>query len=392
MDRNTARAPHRIALLFNANKVYDREIIEGVGAYLQSTRVEWDLFLEDDFRARPRALLQWQGDGIIADFDDPVVCDTLSGSSLPVVAVGGSYARLADYPRGVPYVATDNFNLVKLAHDHLLEAGLPRLALYSLPESPANRWALERERAFEWLVREPDIYRGVQTSAVEWSAAIAHLTEWVAGLEKPVGIIAITDARARHLMQACMLADIAVPEEVAIVGIDNDPLAQSLTRIGLSSVRQGTHQMGRIAARMLHQMLHGVRLAGKRIVVPPAGLNAQASSKHARPYSARVMKARYYIRQYACQGIKNEQVADHVGVSRSTLEGYFRKELQRTVHQEMLLYRLAEAQRLLREGGTSCALIAKDCGFTSLQYMYAVFRRELGLTPVQWRDAAQQSG
>lgn len=383
--RKPRSTPHHVALLFNANKIYDREIIAGIGAYLHSTRAEWDLFLEDDFRARLAGLAQWQGDGIIADYDDPSVSEALAGTTLPVVAVGGSYADPADYPEGVPYVATDNFKLVKLAHDHLVEAGLSRLAMYSLPESPGNRWAQEREKALARLAPEARVYRGVQTSAVEWNTALEHLTEWIASLDKPVGIIAITDARARHLMQACTVADIAVPEQVAIVGIDNDPLTQSLTRIGLSSVRQGTHEMGRIAARLLHQMLGGARLAAKRVVVPPAGLNAQASSKHTRPFSAHVMKARYFIRQYGCQGIKNEQVAEYVGISRSTLEHYFRVELGATVHTELLRHRLDVAQQLLRSTTLPTAEVAQRAGFTTLQYMYAVFKRELGITPAACR-------
>lgn len=385
------RRPHRIALLFNGNKIYDREIIESIGVYLHSTRVEWDLFLEEDFRARLSGLAQWRTDGIIADFDDPAVCEALAGATVPVVAVGGSHADPSDYPAGIPYVATDNFRLVKLAHDHLIEAGLPRLALYSLPESPDNRWAQEREKAFARLVPRPDIHRGMRTSGVQWYAAIEQLTQWIRGLEKPVGIVAITDARARHLMQACTLAGIAIPEEVAIVGIDNDPLAQSLTRIGLSSVRHGTRRMGQTAARMLHQMLNGARLNGARVVVPPAGLHAQASSNHSRPFSVGVMKARYYIRQYACQGIKNEQVAAYVGVSRSTLENTFRKELGITLHQELLSQRILAAQRMLRESELPAAEIAERCGFTTLQYMYVVFKRELGSTPAAYRREARQS-
>ena len=213
-QRKSRDTPHHVALLFNANKVYDREIISGIGAYLRSTRAEWDLFIEDDFRARLTSLAQWHGDGIIADYDDPAVSEALAGTKLPVVAVGGSYEDHADYPKGVPYVATDNFKLVKLAHDHLVEAGLPRIAMYSLPEAPGNRWAQEREKAFARLASEGNVYRGVQASVVEWNTAIEHLTEWIASLEKPVGIIAITDARARHLMQACTIASIPVPEQV----------------------------------------------------------------------------------------------------------------------------------------------------------------------------------
>eukprot|EP01037_Dinobryon_pediforme_P023047 gene23047-24387_t len=137
---------HRIALLFNANKIFDRDIIAGIGEYLTSTRASWDLFLEEDFRCRLQGIERWQGHGIIADFDDPATCEALSGVSLPVVAVGGSYAQASDYPPGVPYVATDNFKLVKLAYDHLIEAGLQNFACFSLPQAGVNRWAQEREK------------------------------------------------------------------------------------------------------------------------------------------------------------------------------------------------------------------------------------------------------
>src|SRR6202044_861331 len=103
---------HRIALLFNANKVYDREIIMGIGNYLHSTRVAWDLFLEEDFRCRLEGIERFDGDGIIADFDDPAVCEALSNCALPVVAVGASYEDPTQYPAGLPYIATDNPKLV----------------------------------------------------------------------------------------------------------------------------------------------------------------------------------------------------------------------------------------------------------------------------------------
>jgi LacI family transcriptional regulator len=102
----------------------------------------------------------------------------------------------------------------------------------------------------------------VSTSASGWDHAIEQLIGWLRELPKPVGIIAVTDARARHLLQACLIAGIAVPEQVAIIGIDNDPLTRTLTRIPLSSVIQGTEEMGRTAAHLLHRMLRGARFPG----------------------------------------------------------------------------------------------------------------------------------
>ncbi|WP_298932758.1 DNA-binding transcriptional regulator [uncultured Ramlibacter sp.] len=383
---------HRVALLFHASKVYDREIIAGIGSYVHHTRVAWDLFLEEDFRFRLDGIADWHGDGIIADFDDPAVSAALSSMQLPVVAVGSSYADEATYPAGVPYVATDNQALVQQACGHLIDKGLRQFACYSLPESPLNRWAQERERAFETLMLRDGmacrIHRGLATSAPTWDSAARQLVGWLQTLPKPVGIIAVTDARARQLLQACILAGLAVPDEVALVGIDNDTLGQHLTRIQLSSVSQGTHEMGRTAAHLLHQMLGGAVLKDTRIVVPPAGIHPRASTQCEAPHGPYVMRALHYIRQYACQGIKTEQVATHVGLSRSSLETWFRRELRRTVHDEILLYKLQHARTLLQESPLSGAEVASRSGFGSVQYLNAVFKRELGCTPREYRERA----
>jgi LacI family transcriptional regulator len=380
----------RIALLFNANKIFDREVITGIADYLSSTRTQWDLFLEEDFRLRLSGIEKWQGDGIIADFDDPTVAATLAASRVPLVAVGGSYEDPADYPASVPYVATDNFKIIKLAYEHLIEAGLRNFALFSLPEARENRWAQEREKAFVSMMRrdqmDPSVFRGQSTRAQTWDEAVREQIAWLRGLPKPVGIMAVTDARARQLLQACTLAGIAVPEQVALIGIDNDPLARILTRIPMSSVIQGAQEMGRTAAHLLDQMLHGLRLADTRILVPPAGINVLASSRHEPAKHPHVMRARHFIRQYACQGIKTDQVAAYVGISRSSLESHFRQELGYSVHDDILRFRLDAAIAILKKGDCNLAEVALKCGFTSSQYMHSVFKRELGCSPRGYQE------
>jgi LacI family transcriptional regulator len=379
---------HRIALLFDANQAFAREVIGGIAGYLSSRRTSWELFIEDDFRVRLSSLARWQGDGIIAHFDDPAVAAALADSRVPVVAVGGSYANEADYPANVPYVATDNFKLVNLAYTHLIDVGLRRFALFSLPDGTKHPWALEREKAFRFLMQrdkfDVEILRG--EGARSWEEDVAQQVRWLQSLPKPIGIIAATDARARQLLQACQFANIAVPEQVAIIGIDNDPLARMLSCIPLSSVIQGSNEIGRTAARMLHQLLEGTYLECSRILVPPAGINVLASSSHQPVKNPRVMRARHFIRQYACQGIKGDQVADYVGVSRSTLETYFQQELACSVHDEILRFKLDAATALLAEGDCSVAEVAQRCGFTSMQYLFAVFKRELGCSPREYQQ------
>lgn len=381
---------HRIALLFNGSKIYDRGIITGIGNYLSSTRASWDLFLEEDFLCRLRGIERWQGDGIIADFDDPLIGEALADIKLPVVAVGGSYEDASAYPKGIPYVATDNHALMKLAYEHLIEAGLTRFACFSLPQAEANRWAQEREKAFKHLLQRDglpvEVYRGLGTSAPLWDSAVEQQIAWLHSLPKPIGIIAVTDARARQLLQACLTAGIAVPEEVALIGIDNDPLTRTLTRVPLSSVIQGTETMGRTAAALLHQMLHGKPCTGTQILVPPEAINVQASSLHQPLGNPYVMQALLFIRQYACQGIKTAQVAAYVGVSRSSLEAHFRKERGCSVHDEILRFKLAAAAKGLESHELAIADVAQQCGFKSAQYLHTVFRREFGCTPREYQQ------
>jgi LacI family transcriptional regulator len=388
-------APKRVALLFNANKVYDRQVISGVGLYLSGTRVEWDLFMEEDFRGRAHSILSWEGDGVIADYDDPEVTAALSTLKIPVVAVGGSYADLSQYPSGVPYVATDNFKLVRLAYDHLIGQGLPRFAFYGLPPSPGNRWAGEREAAFLHMVhadhQECLVYRGSPPSAAGWRRSQDEIIEWLRTLPKPIGIVCVTDARARQLLQSCIVADVAVPAQVAIVGIDNEPMVQLLGRIPLTSVIQGAEEMGRIAARILHRMLQGIDCGGQRFLVPPSGINAQASSQFQPISSTYVMRARHYLRQYAHLGIKSEQVAHYVGVSRTVLDEHFKRELKQTVHQAILQHKLRVARALLADPSIPLAEVAVRSGFTSLQYMHTVFRREFNCTPREMQKTLHDS-
>jgi LacI family transcriptional regulator len=388
------RSP-RIVLLFNANKGFDREVIAGIANYLDSKRTVWDLLLEEDVGVRLAGIGHWQCDGIIADFDDPAVAHELSRCKLPVVAVGGSYSDVAQYPRGVPYVATDNYKLVKLAREHLIDVGLHRFAMFSLPTFQENRWAQERENAFRSLMSadrmEAAIFRGCRTSASSWNQSVKEQIAWLRSLPKPIGIIAVTDARARQLLQACTIAGIEVPEQVAIIGIDNDPMVRALHRIELSSVIQGAQEMGRTAAHLLDQLLHGMHLRDTRIHVPPTGVNVFASSQHRPLKHPYVMRAYHFIRQYALLGIRTPQVVDYVGVSRSTLEAYFREQVGCSVHDVILDFKLDAAKAALKDSERTYADVAQGCGFRSIQYMHVVFKRELGCTPHVYRNRARQA-
>ncbi|MDB1124478.1 XylR family transcriptional regulator [Vibrio algarum] len=376
----------RITLLFNANKVYDRQVIEGIGEYLQASQCEWDIFLEEDFVTHLDNFGAWRGDGIIADFDNPEVVKRLEGTDIPVVGVGGSYEEESQYP-DIPYVATDNNALVELAFQHLREKGLESFAFYGIPSNSWKSWAHEREVSFKKLVEREgysgSIYRGNETSPETWQYDMNRLADWLQRLPTPIGIIAVTDSRARHLLQVCEQLNIMVPDKVSVIGIDNEELARYLTRVSLSSVGQGCKEMGYRSAKMLHKLLlardneipPNQALRKPRLLIPPTKVYERQSTDYQALKDSYVIQAMHYIRHNACKGIKVEQVLGYVGISRSNMEARFREERGHSIHQEIHNSKLKRACNLLASTTLPILEISELCGYPSLQYMYTVFKK-----------------
>lgn len=383
---------HSITLLLNASKTYDRKVIEGIGHYLQTSKADWDLYLEEDFLARFENIDEWGGDGIIADFDNPEIQEALMKTKVPVVGVGGSYSNPDDYP-DVPYVATDNYELVNTAYQHLKQKGIEQFAFYGTPQSEHHRWSEEREKAITSICKadgyDCQIYRGHPIKPETWQNTIKRLSDWLQSLPTPIGIIAVTDARARHLLQVCDHTGMLVPDKLCVIGIDDDEIARFLSRVTLSSVSQGCFEMGFEAAKKLHRILNGQKCTTKPHLVPPAGIIERQSTDFKAIKDTHVMQAMHFIRQKACRGIKVDQVLDYVGISRSNLEQRFKEERGHSIHNEIHHEKLRKACSMLKNTSQTTSEIASVCGYPSLQYMYAVFKKHFNKTPREYRDEAK---
>jgi LacI family transcriptional regulator len=382
----------KVLLLFRHEYAYGRDVIAGIASYLRSSRASWNIFLSNDFGGTIPDIDSLQCHGVIADFDDPEYRELTLHSKLPLVAIGSSYRDETKYPVGITYVATDNEQLIHTAYRHLIDVGLSSFAMMSLPLWMTRQWADERENYFMQLTEKEGlpsrVFRSALPRSASWEELHHEIITWVKSLPKPVGIVAASDGFGRQLLQACAMAGICVPDEVAVVGIDNDALGRTLNRISLSSVIQGTAQMGQVAAQLLHKQLTGLTLP-ERIVVPPEGVNVLASSKFEGTHTPLVMRARHFIRQHACQGIKVQQVVDYLGVSRTTLEASFRNELGRSVHEDILRFKLDSARSYLANSNYTLAEIALHCGLGTAPYMSNVFKREFGCTPRTYQASHQ---
>ncbi|MCI7718932.1 XylR family transcriptional regulator [[Pasteurella] aerogenes] len=379
----------KVALLFNANKIYDRGVIEGIGQYIQASQCTWDIFMEDEFIYHSDTIKNLSIDGIIADYDDPETVELLKNIEVPIIGVGSSYQNPEDYPN-VPYVATDNNALIENAFLHLKQKGIDQFAFYGYPTAQKKHWSVERLNAFIQLMEKyehkPNFYLGDQIHSYNWGVSQEKLCGWIKTLPLHTGIIAVTDARARHLLQACEYLKIAVPDQLCIMGIDNEELIQYLSRVSLSSVVQGTKQIGYQAAKLLHKRLLDQPVSNKPMLIQPLKIEERRSTDYRSLQDPLVIQAMHFIRHRATQGIKTEQVLDHLRVSRSNLEQRFKEEMHKTIHQIIHEEKLARAKQLLHLTDLPIQEIAEVCGYPSLQYFYAVFKKELNLTPKAFRD------
>lgn len=391
MKKNQAPARHaRISLLFNANKAYDRQIIEGIGEYFYASQCDWDIYIEEDFSVHHLNENILSGSGIIADFDDAQLAAQLGQIAMPVVGVGGSYSRREEYP-GVSYVATDNEALVAAALRHLMDKGIEHFAFFGLPAAAGKRWAQERASAFRRLTSEmasPGIlYEGMITDSKSWETAQQKLAEWLHSLPAHTGIVAVTDARARHILQTCEHIGIAVPESLCVIGIDNEELTRYLSRISLSSVVQGTRRMGFEAARLLDNLLSGRQVSKEPVIVAPESVIGRQSTDYRSIIDAMVVKAMGFIRKNACRGATVEQVLEAVGTSRSNLDKKFMAELGTTIHKVIQDEKFARAKELLETTSLPVAEISRLCGYTTPQYFCTISRQNLAMTPIDYRSS-----
>lgn len=380
----------RIALLFNANKAFDRQIVEGIGEFFHASQCDWDIYIEEDFSARHFSHNILSSNGIIADFDDEDIARQLSQIALPVVGVGGSYSRRENYPP-VPYVATDNEALVAAALDHLMAKGIEHFAFYGLTADAGKRWAQERASAFLRLTTAMscpgEVYEGRVTDGDTWNSAQSELAAWLKSLAPQTGIIAVTDARARHILQACEYNDIAVPESLCVIGIDNEELTGYLSRISLTSVVQGSRKMGFEAAKLLDMLLSDRRVSAEPVIVAPERVIARQSTDYRSIVDPLVVRAMWFIRKNACRGILVEHVLEATGTSRSNLDKKFIAELNMSIHKVIQLEKLARAKELLKTTTLAVAEISRLCGYNTPQYFCTTFQHELAMTPVQFRSA-----
>ncbi|HLY09616.1 MAG TPA: XylR family transcriptional regulator [Planctomycetota bacterium] len=378
-----ARLPH-VALLIETSRSYGREVLRGVRRYM-SEQGPWSVYLET--RAleseAPAWLRGWKGDGILVRTGTAALARQVRATSVPVVEL-----RSRRFNPRAPWVGVDNRALGETVAEHLLDRGFRTFGLLALDtedffrERCANFVATLRRRGLPCVVLQAPPRA---EHPARWEAQQRELVGWVRRLPKPAGIMACTDQLGFWLLDACARAGIPVPEEIAVVGVENDEALCLMARPPLSSVALNTERIGYEAAGMLDRLMRGRALRNPVVHVEPLGIVARQSSDVVAVEDPRLARALRHIREHACEGIGVGDVLLAASLSRSTLERGLRRLLGRSPHDELGRVRLERARRLLVETDLKLAAVAHRAGFRHVQHFCAVFKKAFGRTPGRYR-------
>jgi LacI family transcriptional regulator len=376
-----ALGPRRVAVVIEASNAYARGLLAGIHAHVRAHE-PWTVFLPEHGRGKPplEALARWHGDGLIARIETPAIAKTVVGlrksQGLPVVDV--SAARLVPE---APYVETDDAAIAEAAAEHFAERDFRQVAFLG---DRRFRWSENRQQAFRAAAAARrmavDVFRHARgyddDDAVE---------AWLSGLPKPVGLFCCYDIRGRQALDACRRAGIAVPDEVAVLGVDDDELLCGLASPPLSSVIPDAVGAGRLAAELLERLMRGDSLEREEWLLPPIGISTRLSTDVLAIDDELVVAAVREIRERACRGLRVTGVVKALGTTRRVLETRFTKRIGHTPHEEILRVQFRRVEQLLRETDLPLAEIAARAGFRHTEYMTVAFRRRHGLPPSQWR-------
>ena len=377
---------YKVALLIETSNRYGRDLLYGVRDWICRGE-KWAVRLTERDRLAPLPswLLDWNGDGILARVDSQEIAAGLKRTGLPVVDVSAERFN-SEFPR----VSIDNPAVARLAYEHLVAKGLRQFAYIG---DPRFIWSRQRGEDFAARVRAGGSVCSLYSPAKHKTpppgsdAEAAQIAAWLKRLPKPVGIFACYDGRAQQVLEACQVIEAQVPDQVSVIGVDNDEIVCELCTPPLSSVLPNARLTGYEAAEMLSRMMRGEKLASQTRYVEPIRVVERQSTDAVAVADPKIAAAVRFIHEHACEGINVSNILRAVPMSRTLFEQRFKRLLGHTPHQHILNKKIERARSLLIESELPITLVAELAGFDSASYLSTVFRRECGVSPYAYRAA-----
>jgi len=385
----------RVALLIESSRSYGRQLLKGIAAYGR-THGSWIFLHQERLFAdliSPQ-LRQWKPHGIIARLAGSHLTRQIRRMKVPTVDL---------YPEGkngdIPGVSSDPESLIRVAVDHFLERGFHNFAYCGFSNVPFSDI---RQRCFQhylatigttgYAFSYPALPRGADLTTVE-EHALRHanaLAVWLRELPKPLAILTCNDVRGAQVLSVCKEAGISVPNQAAVLGIDNDDVHCELCDPPLSSIMPNVEQIGYEAAALLDRLIQGVKPPTANILVRAGDVIVRHSTDVLAIANEDAAEAIRFVREHACDGLGVEQITARMSISRSTLDRWFEKYLGRSPTAEILRVQVQHVQELLRTTTLTLDEIAERTGFKYVESMQRVFKRTVGFSPGSYRKQSRR--
>lgn len=379
----------RVAVQIETNRAHGRALLEGLSEYAL-TNTDWRLeAVEPNTLTDPANLRRF--DGFIVRVMDDRTADALVKIRKPVI---DTYGRVDCSP--IPFIRLDDGAIAKCAADCFTEHRYTRCAFCGFK---GLRFSESRGEEFSKIVIASgstcEIYDGgssklketfVRKERMDEASDAMTLRRWLKSLSKPIAVFCCNDIRAFQLLKACADAHIAVPHDVAVLGVDNDKVLCTFSNPPLSSIDTNPFTLGQTAAQMLDGLLKAPRKPPPPVTLHKPRRVVERTSTDFYPVKTPWLSdALVFIRRHLGEGISAEDVISRLGYSHTTVGKAFRAEFGLSVQQEIIRQRRERACRLLKETSRTIAEISNECGYPSAQYFAHVFTGFFGTTPDVWR-------
>ncbi len=388
MEGNRAK---KVAILFSLKRKAERSTFLGILDHVGKSG-RWFCLFDERWSGERMADFPKTGvDGIIVSrtgFDD---AREIAALRVPVVFVEpGPEREDPDYPlRGIPYVRRDSRAIGAMAARYFVSRGYRSFAFVDLPS--VECWSRERHLGFGDALAERGFGFAVFDSSTagekrDWPTERERMVRFLRELPRETAVFAPADHRARNVLEACLFAGLRVPDEIAVLGVDDDPLICDSTVPSLSSIHTGGFRRGQIAAAMLDDLMSGRQPRECAISQPPIGIVTRDSTGYAATSDAAISRAVAFVRRNAGDG--NLDVAAVVrasGCSRRTLEGRFRAKLGFSVRDAIIRERIERVKALLAAGSLSIGEITERTNFVRESHLAKLFKQVTGVTMTEWR-------
>lgn len=368
---------------------YNRQIMRGVVDYSRH-HGPWSFYVKPIGSERKSLhLKEWGCNGIIGLIDNQIIANEIASCGVPIIELPGHSTKyiLDVPPHRIIQGEVERKKICAMITRYFLDRGFFNFAFCGYRDPP---WSLQHQKYFSKEVKKIGhkaiVYKPPHLKRENlWPGEQDHLARWLLSLPKPIAMMCCDDQRGREVIDTCATIEIKVPEEIAIVGLDNDELLCNLANPPLSSVELNARQGGYQMAEILDQMMAGKKLRIKTVLIEPVRVVTRISSDILAITNPLIAEAVRFIRQQAHTGISVNDVTNAASVSRRKLEINFKQILGRSVFQEIRRLQMEKVTELLRETDFSNKQIARATGFSAPEYMCQVFQKDKGMTMRQYR-------